>query len=276
MRRTAYATLLVASTVLVVSSLSPTTALGQDHVMTIGDATGEPGATISLNVDYDNNTSDQAIAGWSFGVSHDGAQVTLQGAVDGASVTALNDGAGPDFSQVNLLEEGWTTGVVISFFGSDTLAPGASHEMNVASYVLSGLAAGGSSEICFTDQLGTPPVSSILVVGTDSVDPVLVCGTISAGASAPLAAFQAGDCNQDSMFDMADGIFLIGFFFVGGPESSCPASCDTDANGNLEIDDAIATFNFLFAGGPPPVGPFPDCGNRDGVTIDNCAAANCP
>ena len=31
-------------------------------------------------------------------------------------------------------------------------------------------------------------------------------------------------------------------------------------DGGVEVSDAIYVINFLFAGGPQPVAPFPDCG----------------
>jgi hypothetical protein len=69
----------------------------------------------------------------------------------------------------------------------------------------------------------------------------------------------------------------LGILFSGGAPSSCPKSLDVNADGATNIADPISLLTYLFAGGPPPVAPFPLCGLEPAPTAPDCATFSaCP
>jgi hypothetical protein len=60
-----------------------------------------------------------------------------------------------------------------------------------------------------------------------------------------------GDADGSGTVDVADVFYLINYLFAGGP---APVGC-ADADGNLTLDvaDVFYLINYLFASGPPPV-----------------------
>ncbi len=79
--------------------------------------------------------------------------------------------------------------------------------------------------------------------------------------------FIRGDCNDNSVLDVADGVVMLIYLFAGGVVPSCLDACDTNDTGDVGLDDAILLLNYLFLSGPPPSAPFPNCGGDP--TIDD-------
>jgi len=84
-----------------------------------------------------------------------------------------------------------------------------------------------------------------------------------------------GDCNQDGILDLTDGICLLWGFFVNNPvELPCGdgsfqdphniSLLDSNGDGKLDLSDILYVFGYLFRGDPPPV-LGPDC-----VAIPGC------
>lgn len=71
-----------------------------------------------------------------------------------------------------------------------------------------------------------------------------------------------GDCNADGQVDMTDAIFLLNYNFLSGPQPLCLAACDANGDGRVTgmVTDAIYLLNFKFLGGRKPPAPFPECG----------------
>jgi hypothetical protein len=67
--------------------------------------------------------------------------------------------------------------------------------------------------------------------------------------------YRIGDANADGRVDLSDAIFILENLFLGGPRPSCRKTADLDDNGSPEITDPIFLLNHLFLGGPPPVEP---------------------
>ena len=77
-----------------------------------------------------------------------------------------------------------------------------------------------------------------------------------------------GDANADGTLDVSDAIVTLGFLYLGEPSKlDCKKSADTDDSGILEVTDAIYLLTYKFLGGPEPSPPFPSCG-VDTVTPD--------
>ena len=72
--------------------------------------------------------------------------------------------------------------------------------------------------------------------------------------------FRRGDVNADGKLDIADAIFLLGHLFAGGAVPVCQDSADANDDGKLDIADAITILGHLFGGAPSLPPPFEDCG----------------
>ena len=80
--------------------------------------------------------------------------------------------------------------------------------------------------------------------------------------------FRRGDCNSDTMQNIADAVFALSFLFVVGSETPiCEDSCDVNDDGAHDIADPISLLQHLFASAGAPPAPYPDCG-LDGTTTD--------
>ena len=60
-----------------------------------------------------------------------------------------------------------------------------------------------------------------------------------------------GDVNGDGQVDVSDVFYLINYLFAGGPDPLGPANANGD--GAVDVADVFYLINFLFAGGQPPV-----------------------
>jgi hypothetical protein len=75
--------------------------------------------------------------------------------------------------------------------------------------------------------------------------------------------FHRGDANDDGRVDIADGVFVLNYLFIGGRDPPCLDASDSNGDGTINISDGIHVLNFLFLGGPPPAPPGPppaECG----------------
>jgi len=88
--------------------------------------------------------------------------------------------------------------------------------------------------------------------------------TTSTTCSGNVKAFLRGDANSDTNCDIADGIWVLNWLFIGGQEPTCFDSADFDDNGIVTIGDAmLMIFYYLHADGTPllpPASPFPEAG----------------
>jgi hypothetical protein len=72
--------------------------------------------------------------------------------------------------------------------------------------------------------------------------------------------FVRGDANADGNVDLSDAVATLNYLFLGGEDPSCFDAADADDSGDLSITDAILHLGVLFlgAGSLPP--PYPECG----------------
>ena len=90
--------------------------------------------------------------------------------------------------------------------------------------------------------------------------------------------FLRGDCNADGNVDISDAVCILNWLFLGEAEPGCVAATNVDGAGAVNITDPIYLLTRLFLGGPPPVEPFPDCGTSD-LKADaalGCVETACP
>jgi hypothetical protein len=69
--------------------------------------------------------------------------------------------------------------------------------------------------------------------------------------------FRRGDANADGEVDMSDAVHILQFLFGDSPFPTCPDAADVQDSGELDISDAVATLNHLFIGAIPPAAPGP-------------------
>jgi RHS repeat-associated protein len=99
----------------------------------------------------------------------------------------------------------------------------------------------------------------------------------SASVSAQSTAFVRGDANADGSVDIADGVRTLVALFRESTALQCEDAADSDDNGRIELNDAVYTFNYLFADGPAPPGRSGCCEDKspdelDCATFDSCSA----
>ena len=135
------------------------------------DSSVAVGETTEVSILLDHNQMGSEVQAWSYGLCHDSLALDCTIAADGLGLGNLNNGNPPDFAITNIHTDGYTAGVVISFLAAATLPPTQNLEINRITY--SGLQE-GSTSLEFCNTLGTPPISSVLVVDGVSVAPTMV------------------------------------------------------------------------------------------------------
>ncbi len=61
-----------------------------------------------------------------------------------------------------------------------------------------------------------------------------------------------GDANADGALDLGDAIYILNYLFKSGPDP-CPMEAgDANCDGIIDLGDAIYVLNYLFKGGPAP------------------------
>jgi hypothetical protein len=66
-----------------------------------------------------------------------------------------------------------------------------------------------------------------------------------------LVDFRRGDSNADGTIDLSDAVSTLGFLYLGEGVLPCPDAGDADDSGTLDITDPIATLSFLFQSSAP-------------------------
>ncbi|MGE4619120.1 MAG: right-handed parallel beta-helix repeat-containing protein [Planctomycetota bacterium] len=69
--------------------------------------------------------------------------------------------------------------------------------------------------------------------------------------------FLRGDCNANGDLDLGDAVMSLGYLFSGGEVTQCIEACDYAGDGLVGIEDSISTLNYLFLGGSTPPAPYP-------------------
>lgn len=251
---------------------------GQGFLLSVDPGTGvngnevSDGTSFTLPVTLDNDSSD--VQGWSYGICHDMALLSLDAVVAGSTTSTVNNGGSADFAELNMEAGGYTIGVVISFTGAAVLAPGSDYELTVGTYTaMAGVVPGDPSvltEVTPCQTLGVPPVSTVVVVGGSSLAPQTSPLTLAISPIPPPRDFVRGDANADGHVDISDGIWMLSNLFQGGPGIDCDLANDANADGSFDTADAIYDLNYVFLGGAAPSAPFPGCGQLENQTIEQC------
>ncbi len=65
-------------------------------------------------------------------------------------------------------------------------------------------------------------------------------------------SFICGDANADGNVDISDAVFLIQYIFAGGPSPNPPATGDANCDASVDISDPVYLIQYIFSGGPAP------------------------
>ncbi len=220
------------------------------------------------------------VQSWSLGLAHDAAVVSPVDVEMGSYIQSLNGGLGPASWQALIHADGVTMFAIYSFTGGTICTYEVPKQIAVITYdtvptAFAGSDTGDSTQLDFSDALGSPPVSTVVIYGGGS-EPVLEnSGTISLVPDSP--QITRGDANGDGFVDvLADAIVAIDFMFAGGPAVPCIDAIDVNNDGQTDVADPLHLLTYGFGGGSTPPAPFPECGLDPIVDTLTCDAPTCP
>jgi hypothetical protein len=106
------------------------------------------------------------------------------------------------------------------------------------------------------------------------------CGSECSGADAPTCsvtiqgntpAFRRGDADANGSVNLADAVVILNHLFRGGTVPPCLDAADSNDDGAENLTDAVFILKGLFQGGPPPPPPGRDTCGPDPTTDDSLA-----
>jgi len=217
------------------------------------------------------------VQGASYGVGHDETLMQITGVTTQVSAP---DGSLPDFDEVSIFANGMNQGLVFSIPQLWVVTYETPQALSTIDYQLlpgslTGNTATTTTTVFFSDSIGSPPVALAVVVDGAANLPTTFNATLDL---VPFTGsrFIRGDATQDANLDLADGIGVLSYLFLGEP-TTCLKAMDMDQSNHVSISDGVQVLCSLFCeGSPAPSGPFPDCG----VDLDStltCESFNaCP
>jgi len=87
-----------------------------------------------------------------------------------------------------------------------------------------------------------------------------VVSLLLAGPLTAAPAFVRGDADGTGALDVTDAIRVFFTLFIEPEDSPCPDAADANDDGEIDLSDGIFILSFGFLGGPQPPAPFPLCG----------------
>jgi hypothetical protein len=124
-----------------------------------------------------------------------------------------------------------------------------------------------SGPVAFPEGVSFPAID-IPLDQVEPKDPPLITYSVHLVAK-PAAkpgspAFRRGDGNADGSVDLSDAVFGLLWLFSGGLTPDCLDAADANADRVHDLTDAVFTLDFLFQSGPPPPAPgSSECGTAE-------------
>ncbi len=153
-------------------------------------------------------------------------------------------------------------GVLFSFLCPDAIPPGDDTFIDLVFNVLPN-APGGPTEIRLVEDQRT--LNRMTLCDATSVVPEVVDGSVLIHGS----GFIRGDADANGAIDITDALLILHYQYGGGEAPACMDAADFNDSGALDLADVLGSLNYQFANGPPPAAPFGACGpdpTADGLT----------
>lgn len=83
--------------------------------------------------------------------------------------------------------------------------------------------------------------------------------TMTSATASAQSMFIRGDANANGSVDIADAVYNLDFLFNAGA-SVCRDAQDSNDDGQVNLADPVFSLAYQFSGGPTPSAPFPACG----------------
>jgi hypothetical protein len=228
------------------------------------------------------------VQGWSLALALEGAAGIVEAAVPAPRALGLAGAGALAFEQTGAIDpsanggqRGVTSAVVLAFDPTITLPPRAT--TSVLEVTLSASAAPGAGDppratLRLRDGLvgSGQAVRNLVAAGGDSAPP---CNAALARLDIVYVgsiAFQRGDVNADGRVNLADAVHTLNELFLGGPGTLCADAADANNDGALAIADPVFLLEHLFRSGPPLPPPFGACGPDSRADALGCVFAACP
>jgi hypothetical protein len=96
------------------------------------------------------------------------------------------------------------------------------------------------------------------------------------GVKYPGLGFVRGDSNADGAVNLSDAIRTLAYLFQGGPVPDCLDAADSHDSGLLDISDPIYLLGVLFLGHGAIPPPYPECDCDRTEDSLRCKMARCP
>ena len=139
------------------------------------------------------------------------------------------------------------------------------------------LATLGPGELTFLDRNPAPRLHTYSVRAEKAH---VLCPTVDCTIAVPRQReFRRGDVDADGTVNLADAVNVLGFLFQGALIPPCLDSADANDDGVVNLADGVFTLNHLFNGAPAPPDPgFVDgCGpDPTGDQLTSCDYRACP
>ena len=232
-----------------------------------------PGDVVSVSV---YGASDEAIAGFSFALSHDPRYLRLD-RVDPSPELARH-GTEFVFRRVENELEPPFGAILVVLDGPPPLGDVPALETGdgfpLATFTYSVSEDTPLDRVLSLDlahrRFGTPPIAAEFVLPDLTTILPELCGGEIRVSDEPV--FVRGDCNRDDGVDVSDAMTLLRTLFEGELAPGCLDACDSNDDGFLDTSDAVRLLLFLFAEGAPLPLPYPFVGLD--LTDDNLSCAD--
>ena len=244
-------------------------------VFTLGDASGVPGGSASVPFRITSNLPSQ---GFAFSVDFDESVLQVS---EIERLFRRPSGTPYEFQRFEFnndeeypgdsgIIEGYLAGAAIISLANteDVLPPDEEVDVLNFHFLIRPETTADKTEIRFLDgAMGGEgvPVNNYLIAFGLMVTPaaggsfVFVNGILRIVPDA--IPFVRGDSNADGTVDISDAIATLGHLFLGGLPLRCSDAADANDDGQVDMSDAISILDFLFRGSSgAPSRPFPEPG----------------
>src|SRR5262245_57516850 len=107
---------------------------------------------------------------------------------------------------------------------------------------------------------------------------ISIGSSFTPGESLKAVPFIRGDVDANGNLEIADAVRIFGFLFLGTPRFlSCKDAADANDSEEVDLSDGVYILAYLFLGGSEPPAPFPGCGaDPTDEALDCRSHAFCP